>query len=100
MKTRRQEENSVEQNNEDDLKDVLYFTVLDGETIEIYKERIYDEYYGLHRLDNRWEPDETDKIMNAMKGKWKTDQYVGFVDQSIYYPELYDHNDDPGEDMR
>lgn len=41
-------------------EDVIYFSLLDGTTLQIDKDRFKDSYYGVNRLDNRWELDEID----------------------------------------
>ena len=95
----RTECNHVEQEIIDE-DDIIRFTVLNGETLEISEDRVKDEIYGISRLDNRWTLEETDKILSSLKGTWKVDEYVGFVVASIYYADLFDPNDNLPENER
>lgn len=81
-------------------EDMIYFSLLDGTTLQIDKDRCKDSYYGINRLDNRWELDEIDMILNSVQGRWKVDEYMGFVAPTIYFPDLWDHNDNIGDDIR
>lgn len=78
---------------------VITMTILDKNTISIDKDRITDDIYGSY-LDNRWELSEIDSILNSIKGTWRVNEYVGFVESSIYYPDLFDHNDNLGDDIK
>ncbi len=65
--------------------------LLGKRTLSINEDRINNEVYGVGHLDdNRWELEEIDQIMNQIKGVWYIGEYVGFVDSTIYYPDLYD----------
>lgn len=70
---------------------MIEFCILGNEIIKIDKSRFDD--FGTGRLENRWELSEIDKIMESIKGVWVIDQYIGFVNPSIYYPDLFDYND-------
>jgi len=78
---------------------VVKITVLGKKTISVKKDRIYDDIYG-DFLDNRWNLSEVDNILFSLKGVWKVDKYVGFVDSSIYFPDLFDLNDNLEESIK
>lgn len=64
-----------------------------GDILSIEKNRVDDDVYGTGQLDNRWSLSEIDSILTSIKGTWEIDEYVGFIDSSIYDPELFDkHN--------
>ena len=77
--------NDVKTENERAEKDggYLEFEILGKETLSIDESRIDDLF-----LDNRWTLEEIDKILNSIKGCWTVDQYVGFVSDETYFPEL------------
>ncbi len=83
----KEEENSndVKTENERAEKDggYLEFEILGKETLSIDESRIDDLF-----LDNRWTLEEIDKILNSIKGCWTVDQYVGFVSDETYFPQL------------
>ena len=79
---------------------IIDITVLGKETISISKDRFDDDVYGTDQLDNRLELKEIDAILNSLKGIWEVDQYVGFVSPSLYYPDLFDPNDNLEEGRR
>ena len=83
----KEEENSndVKTENERAEKDGEYleFEILGKETLSIDESRIQDSF-----LDNRWTLEEIDKILNSIKGCWTVDQYVGFVSDETYFPQL------------
>ena len=83
----KEEENSndVKTENERTEKDggYLEFEILGKETLSIDESRIQDSF-----LDNRWTLEEIDKILNSIKGCWTVDQYVGFVSDETYFPQL------------
>ncbi len=89
----KEEENSndVKTENERAEKDggYLEFEILGKETLSIDESRIQDSF-----LDNRWTLEEIDKRLNSIKGCWTVDQYVGFVSDETYFPELR-----PGDDI-
>jgi hypothetical protein len=81
----------LEQNtNSNDCVDI---TILATNTISINKNRIGDgDIYGVDHIDNKWSLSEIDDILNAIKGNWTIDGYVGFVAPTIYYlPERFDN---------
>lgn len=77
--------NDVKTENERAEKDggYLEFEILGKETLSIDESRIDDLF-----LDNRWTLEEIDKILNSIKGCWTVDQYVGFVSDETYFPQL------------
>ena len=77
--------NDVKTENERAEKDggYLEFEILGKETLSIDESRIQDSF-----LDNRWTLEEIDKILNSIKGCWTVDQYVGFVSDETYFPQL------------
>jgi len=79
--------------------DFVIFTLLNGNTLTISKDRIGDgDVYGVDHIDNKWELSEIEDILNAIKGNWTIDDYVGFAASTIYYlPERFDN---VGEDVR
>ena len=79
---------------------MIDITVLGKETISISKDRFDDDVYGTGLLDSRLELNEIDAILNSLKGIWEVDQYVGFVASSLYYPDLFDPNDNLEEGRR
>lgn len=72
--------------NESDAIDIV---ILGEKIISINKDRLD----GDGHLNNRWNLNEIDAILDAIKGTWQVDKFVGFVYSSIYYPDLFDHND-------
>lgn len=66
------------------------------ELLKIHKDRINDDIYGTGQLDNRWELNEIDDILNSVKGSWQIDEYIGFVYPSLYYSGL-DWRDNLGQ---
>lgn len=44
--------------------------------------------------------DEIDDILNSIKGDWNVDKYIGFVDSSIYYPDLFDYNNNLEQNVK
>jgi hypothetical protein len=84
----------------DDQQGKIDIKILGESALSINKDRITDDVYGTNFLDNRWSLDEIDTILNAIKGSWKADKYIGFVASSIYFPELFDPNDNIGEERR
>lgn len=85
---------------EKSIDEVLHFSVLGKTTIEVEKSRVKDDIFGVEHLDSRWELEEIDKILDAISGTWKTDAYVGFVESSVYYPELFDKSNNLDEDTK
>lgn len=71
--------------NEHDEEDggELEFRILGKETLSIDYSRIESSF-----LDNRWTLEEIDKILNSIKGYWTVDQYMGFVSDETYFPQL------------
>lgn len=78
----------------------ISLTILDRCTISINKERINDDFYGVQQLNNRWNLDEIDAILNSIKGVWQADKYIGFIDSSLYYADLFDMGDSLEEGIR
>lgn len=81
-------------------KEFIKVSIFGDETLSIEKDRFNDGIYGTGQLDNRWNLNEIDVILNSIKGDWRIDEYVGFLDSSIYYPELFDSNNSIGESLR
>ena len=83
----KEEESSNDVKTEDEYAEkdggYLEFEILGKETLSIDESRIDDLF-----LDNRWTLEEIDKILNSIKGCWTVDQYVGFVSDETYFPEL------------
>lgn len=71
----------------------ISISILDKKTLSIDKDRMGDDIYGTGQLDNRWNLNEIDDILNSIKGDWEIDKYIGFVSPGIYYPDLFDHHD-------
>lgn len=69
---------------EETEKDVTIISVLGKEELVIENDRIYDDRYGLHQLNNRFTLEEIDTILNTVKGSWVADEYVGFVSYNVY----------------
>lgn len=82
--------NSINSSTDDNI---ISITLLDKSSLKINKSRLNNNIYGVNRLDNKWTFIEIDTILNSIKGSWETDEYIGFVDSSIYFPDLYDLND-------
>ncbi len=81
-------------------KDIVEISILGEKTIYIDEDRINDDVYQIEQLDNRWDLSEIDNILNAVKGTWKIGKYVGFVHSSLYYPDLFDSNDNLDKDYK
>lgn len=79
----------------DASKNDIEVSILGKKTIYIKKDRFLDDddIYGTGQLDNRFTLDEMDSILNAIKGKWKLGEYIGYVDYTLYYPDLFDCRD-------
>ncbi|WP_432663369.1 hypothetical protein R9X47_22660 [Wukongibacter baidiensis] len=75
-------------------------SVFGEKEILINEDRFGDDIYGTGQLDNRWNLNEIDDILNLIKGDWKINEYIGFVDSSIYYPELFDYSDNIEDSVR
>lgn len=71
----------------------ISITLLDKNSLKINKSRFNNNLYGVNRIDNNWTTTEVDTILNSIKGSWETDEYIGFVDSGIYYPDLFDPDD-------
>lgn len=67
------------------------FNILGKNIIRIDMARF--DSFGTGRLENRWELEETDLIFESLKGVWKIESYVGFVDSSLFDPDLFDKDD-------
>lgn len=80
--------------------DNITITILNKETITIEKNRIIDDIYGTNQLNSRWSLSEIDAILNSLKGTWKIEKYIGFVDSSLYYPDLFDEQDNLEQDKK
>lgn len=80
--------------------DSISISILGKKNIAINTDRICDDIYGIGQLDNRWNLNEIDDILNSIKGDWKIDKYIGFVDSSIYYPDLFDYRDNLEESKK
>lgn len=74
----------VKEEMEDIEEDMIKVSVLGKETLLIEKDRIHDDVYGLDQLNNRWTLEETDAILNSIKGTWEVDEYVGYISYSLY----------------
>lgn len=81
-------------------KDSISVSIFGEETLLIDKSRFNDDMYGTGQLNNRWRLNEIDVILNSIQGEWKTEEYIGFVDSSIYYTDLFDRSDNIEEDVR
>lgn len=68
----------------------ISISVLGKKNISINKDRISDDIFGTGQLDNKWNLNEIDDILDSIKGDWKTDKYIGFVDSTIYCSDLFD----------
>jgi len=80
--------------------DTISISILGKKTLYINKDRMNDDVYGTGQLDNRWSLNEIDDILNAIKGVWKVDDYVGFVAPTLYYSDLFDRHNNIGEDVK
>lgn len=89
---------NTESNNQ--TKNIIEMNILGKQTIYIDEDRINNDIYEIEQLDNRWDLSEIDNILNAVKGTWKIEKYVGFVHSSLYYPDLYDSNDNLDKDYK
>lgn len=67
-------------------EDVTVISVLGKEELVIENSRIHDEVHGgAYRLNNLFTLDETNIILNTIKGTWEVDEYAGFVTYTTYY---------------
>lgn len=96
-----QDENKIAINNvsNQDINSIEY-VLFGNNIITIQKDRIYDEFYGIQQLNNSWELSEINTILSSIKGTWKPDKYIGFVDSSLYFPDLFDGDKYLEEDYR
>lgn len=86
---------NVNKENESGIEeDVISVSIFGEETLLIDKSRFNDDIYGTGQINNRWNLNEIDIILNSIQGEWKVDKYIGFVDSSIYYPDLFDQSDE------
>ena len=92
--------NIVESVETDTSDNTVSINILGKEAIIIDKDRVYNDIYGDGFLFDRWELNEVDAILNAVKGNWQIDQYVGFIPAGIDNPDLFDIHDNIGEDVR
>lgn len=92
-----QDKTSVESRTQEDA---IPIRILGKEILTIDRDRVYNDIYGDGFLFDRWELNEVDAILNAVKGDWQIDQYVGFIPSGIDNPDLFDIHDNIGEDVK
>ena len=80
---------SLDQTHEEAGGKVIEFKLPDGNVLSVDENRI-TEFYGWGHLENRWELEEVDTILNSMKGFWEIDEYIGFLSPNIYNGMLFD----------
>lgn len=73
----------IENEQDEEDRGHVEFRILGKEKLSIDYSRINGSF-----LDNRWKLEEIDKILNSIKGCWTVDQYMGFVSDGTYFPEL------------
>lgn len=79
---------------------VISITLLDNNILTINKKRLTGDGFAPDRLDNRWQLTEIDKIMNSIKGTWTIDEYIGFIDSSVYHGDLFDPKDNLDQEIK
>lgn len=89
------------QNSENDVKneETIEISVF-GKKIFVEEKRLQNHSLVDNKLDNRWELAEVDTILQAIRGKWKVDKYIGFVPANIYFPDLFASQETLSEDIR
>ncbi len=87
---------SLPETDEETKAERIEFRLPDGNVLSVDESRITD-FYGWGHLENRWELEEIDMILDSIKGYWEIDKYVGFVPANIYDGTLFDYpsDDDP-----
>ena len=69
----------------------IVFTLPDGYVLQISEKRLSENKEGEY-IENRWDLNEVDAILDSVKGEWCIDRYCSFVPASIYYLSLYHYN--------
>lgn len=86
---------------ENTYSEKIELNLLDKETIVIEKDRTTGNWLGNGYLDNCWEKEEIDAILNAIEGNWQVDKYMGFIYFRIFDIDLLDdYNGDDAEFIR
>ena len=83
-----------------DEDDLISFTLFNNNILTIPKDRTKSDAYGVGRVDNRWTLDETDAILESIKGTWEIGEYVGFVSSALYYYLLFDGDRHLEQDLK
>ena len=81
----------VSPSGETSLDNKITFELPDNSILQISENRLSENKEGEY-IENRWELNEIDMILNSVKGKWCIDKYRSFVPASIYYLSLYHYN--------
>lgn len=73
------ENSGVEDASDVSEKNMTIISILGKMEIAIENDRIHDKVDGVDHLNNLFTLDETNAILNTIKGTWEADEYVGFI---------------------